>query len=89
MLKTEKGEYEKIAERCFKTGNWVVLVVPALLVALCLNIGAVLKNYKVTFPKLFGVALKAQLVFALSYLVAVILKSAGAVGFTYSTVNNT
>lgn len=66
----------------------IVVLIPALLVAFCLNIGAVLKNYKVTFSKLFGVALKAQLVFALNYLVAVILKSTGIVAFTYSSVNN-
>lgn len=66
----------------------IIILIPSLLVAFCLNIGAVLKNYRVSFSRLFGVALKAQLIFALSYLVAVILKSIRAVDFTYATVNN-
>lgn len=66
----------------------LIVIIPASLIAFCLNIGAVLKNYKVAFSKLFGITLKAQLIFALNYLLAVILKSTGIVDFTYSTVNN-
>lgn len=65
-----------------------VVLIPALLIAFCLNIGTVLNNYKVSFLKLFGITLKAQLIFALNYLVAVILKSTGILEFTYSSVNN-
>lgn len=66
----------------------VVVLIPALLIAFCLNIGTVLNNYKVSFLKLFGITLKAQLIFALNYLVAVILKSTKILEFTYTSVNN-
>lgn len=66
----------------------LIVLIPALLVAFCLNIGAVLKNHKASFLRLFGVALKAQLIFALNYLVAVLLKATNTVTFSSATVNN-
>lgn len=66
----------------------IIVLIPTLLVAFCLNIGAVFNNFKVSFSNLFGIALKAQLVFALNYLITVILKSVGIIDFTYSSVNN-
>ncbi|MDD2279501.1 MAG: hypothetical protein PHD06_09925 [Bacteroidales bacterium] len=66
----------------------IIVLIPTLLVAFCLNIGAVFNNFKVSFSNLFGIALKTQLVFALNYLIVVILKSVGIIDFTYSSVNN-
>lgn len=65
-----------------------IIIIPALLIAFCLNIGVVLKNYKIAYSSLFGIALKAQLVFSMNYLIVVALKSFGIIDFTYSTVNN-
>lgn len=66
----------------------LIVLIPSLLVAFSLNVGAVLKNYSIPFSKLFGLALKAQLIFALNYLLAVILKLSGVISFTYATVND-
>jgi len=66
----------------------LIVLVPTLLVAFCLNIGAVLNNQKVSFLRLFGIALKAQLIFALNYLIAISLKAANMVTFSFASVNN-
>ncbi|MFV0376706.1 MAG: hypothetical protein ACK5JD_05305 [Mangrovibacterium sp.] len=66
----------------------LVVLIPSLLISFCLNVGIVFNKYKISFIKLFGVALKAQLIFALSYLMLITLKTTGVVRFSYATVNN-
>lgn len=66
----------------------LVILVPSLLIGFCLNLGAVLKDYKASFTNFFGIAMKAQIIFALNYLTSIILRALGLVNFSYTTANN-
>jgi hypothetical protein len=65
-------------ERRFEWLNYLIAPVYSLLISLftafCLNIGVLLKNYQVRFKNLYNLAVKANLIFALSYLMITILK---------------
>lgn len=66
----------------------LVILLPSLLIAFCLNLGIILRDFKVSFIKLFGVVLKAQIIFALNYLISIILRISGIIDFSYYTANN-
>ena len=66
----------------------IVVLVPSFLIAFILNVGVALKEYKIKFKSLFQVVVKAQLVFAVNYLISTILKWQGILENKYETINN-
>jgi len=66
----------------------LIVLIPSLLISFCLNIGTVIKEYKTSFIKLFEIAVKAQMVFAINYLLSIVLKATGVIHFSLTTVNN-
>ncbi|GHS85978.1 hypothetical protein FACS1894201_06340 [Bacteroidia bacterium] len=67
----------------------VVILFPAFAVAFCLNIGVLFNNYKLQFQSVFDVSLKASAVFAINYLLAVILKISGVINLPRASINDT
>ncbi|MCG8410048.1 MAG: hypothetical protein MI739_02060, partial [Bacteroidales bacterium] len=85
--------YEFIAKD--KSSEWVnfpivliIVLVPTLIIAFILNLGAALKEYKFRFTSLFKISLKAQMVFAINYLVITILKVFNLLDRHYDNINN-
>lgn len=67
---------------------FIVVLFPTLMIAFALNIGAVFSEYKIRFTDLFKITLKAQLVFAINYLIATVLKWQGLVERHFGNINN-
>lgn len=67
---------------------FLVVLFPTLMISFALNIGAVFNEYKIKFTDLFKIALKAQLIFAINYLIATVLKWQGLVERHYGNINN-
>jgi len=67
---------------------FIVVLFPALMIAFALNIGVVFNEYKIKFTDLFKIALKAQLIFAINYLIATVLKWQGLVERHSGNMNN-
>lgn len=66
----------------------LVILIPSLLIGFCLSVGVIFKEVKVTYSKLFSLALKAQIIFAINYLTAVLLRSFNLIHYSINTVNN-
>ena len=67
---------------------FIVVLAPALLISLSLNTGAVFREYKIRFRQIFDITLKAQIVFALNYLVSVLFKAFGIIEKNWNTIDN-
>ena len=80
------------ADRALEWVNYLIVFaivcIPALLIAFILNIGTNLREYKIKFSQLFKTTLKAQVVFAVNYLVSIILKSTGIIAKDWITIDN-
>ena len=66
----------------------VVVLFPAILIALALYLGSVLKGFKLKYKDYFIIALKAQIIFALNYLLGIILKWQGLIDRKFYNINN-
>ena len=67
---------------------FIVVLFPTLMIAFALNIGAVFNEYKIRFTDIFKITLKAQLIFAINYLISTILKWQGLIERNYGNINN-
>jgi len=67
---------------------FIVVLFPTLMIAFALNIGAVFNEYKIKFIDLFKITLKSQVVFAINYLIATLLKWQGLVERHFGNINN-
>jgi len=67
---------------------FIVVLFPTLMIAFALNIGTVFNEYKIEFIDLFKITLKAQVVFAINYLIATVLKWQGLVERHSGNMNN-
>jgi hypothetical protein len=65
-----------------------IVLVPALLIAFVLNIGTIFREYKIKFTALFAITLKAQIIFAINYLVSIVLKSTGIIAKDWNMIDN-
>lgn len=66
----------------------VIILVPAAITAFILYAGIVFHNYKVKYSAIFKVAIKADLVFAVNYFIAIILKATGVIKPDISLIND-
>lgn len=66
----------------------LIVLFPTLMIAFSLNIGAVLFEYKIKFVELFKICIKGQLVFAINYFVATLLKCFNVLDKNYYNINN-
>lgn len=66
----------------------IIVLFPSLMIAFALNIGAVFNEYKIKFTDLFKITLKAQLIFAINYLIATMQKWQGIVERHFGNINN-
>jgi hypothetical protein len=67
---------------------FIVVLVPTIAITSVLFLGSILKEYKVSFKSIFSIVLKAQIVFAINYLLAVVLRSLGLIKYDFGNVNN-
>jgi len=93
----EKASYEQIqdfifADRQIEWQNYPYaffrIIVPSFLIASVLFVGVILKDLKISFYKLFGVTVKAQIVFAINYVLAIIMKTVGWLDNSWESINN-
>jgi hypothetical protein len=68
--------------------SFAIVIVPAVLIAFILNVGVIFREYKIKFTKLFKITLKAQIVFAVNYLVSIVLKATGVIETNWNTIDN-
>ncbi|MDR1984520.1 MAG: hypothetical protein LBQ28_06835 [Prevotellaceae bacterium] len=96
-LSTRYDDHSKLFEfiRSDRALEWTnyfiafaIVGVPALLIAFTLNVGTLFCEYKIKFAKLFNIALKAQIIFALNYLVSIILKCTGIIETNWDMIDN-
>lgn len=73
----EQLAYERIEELLKYKMEWqwlhyllqpIFILVKIFLVALCINIGAILMDYEISFPKIFSIVIQAEIIFALAAL---------------------
>lgn len=80
------------AERSVEWVNYIIvfiiILVPTLLISFIINMGFILKEVNVKFIQIFQSVLKAQIIFALNYLLSVILKWFGIVERNFENINN-
>lgn len=78
----EQLAYERIEEILIHQLEWewlhyilqpIFVFIKIGLIALCLNIGAVLMEYKITFSKIFSIVVQAEIIFALAALLEAII----------------
>jgi hypothetical protein len=67
---------------------FIVVLFPTIMIAFALNIGSVLYDYKIKYVELFKITLKAEIIFAVNYLIATILKLQEIIERDYSNINN-
>ncbi len=65
-----------------------IIILPALATTIPLYINSVIDELKLKLKGIFQISLKAQTVFAISYLIGVVLKWQGVIKFTYGNVND-
>ena len=61
---------------------------PQRLISFAINIGVILNDYKISIKEIFVITLKAQIVFAINYLIATILKWQGIIERNRENINN-
>jgi hypothetical protein len=66
----------------------LIILVPALLISGILYIGIIFKEYEVKFKKVFKIVLAAQIIFALNYLVSILLRITHVLKSNLWNVNN-
>jgi hypothetical protein len=66
----------------------VITIIPAILIGICLYVGSIFINIKISFVKLFNISLKSQIIIAVNYFVSVILKSSSLIERNYNNINN-
>ncbi|MEA3318145.1 MAG: hypothetical protein U9R54_09325 [Bacteroidota bacterium] len=66
----------------------VIIIIPTILISLCFFVGTIFNNIKISFVKIFSISLKSQIIFAINYLVSVILKCSGLIERNYNNINN-
>ncbi|MDR1197799.1 MAG: hypothetical protein LBK94_02130 [Prevotellaceae bacterium] len=67
---------------------FLIVLIPALLISFILNAGAVLREYEIKFAEIFGITLKAQIIFALNYLISIVLKATGIIEINWNMIDN-
>lgn len=67
---------------------FIIVLFPTIVIAFALNIGSVLYEYKIKYIELFKITLKTQMIFAVNYLIATILKLQEIVVRDYNNINN-
>jgi len=66
----------------------VIVLFPAIFIGTALFIGAILKEYKYKYKDFFSIALKAQIIFAINYLIGIILKWQSLIDREFYNINN-
>jgi hypothetical protein len=67
---------------------FIIVLVPAITISSVLFLGFILKEYQVSFKSIFSVVIKAQIVFAINYMIAVVLRILGLIKYDFNNVNN-
>ncbi len=64
------------------------ILIPSTLITSLFYLGKIIREFKVSFFELFEVALKAQMIFAINYILAVILRLRDLIDGDWASINN-
>jgi hypothetical protein len=65
-----------------------VILIPSLAISFILYVGSFISEFKLHFKTIFSIVLKSQIVFALNYLLSVLLRWFGIINYDINNVNN-